>query len=248
MLSLPSSGVRVAVSQARQQQIIENNIEVIQFRINQAAQRSGRTLDQIQLVAIGKNHSVSCIQAAIDAGLTDLGENRVQEAKSKKQLIDSKVRWHLVGHLQTNKAKAALDIFDLIHSVDRLRLMNRIQELAKLSNRKVKVLIQVNTSAEPSKFGIMPEQIRPFFDQVASLDRVAICGLMTIARFSTDPETCRPYFRQLRALMAQVSEQNYPNFQAKYLSMGMSNDFEVAIEEGANLVRIGTSIFGNRPS
>ena len=248
MLSLPSSGVRVAVSQARQQQIIENNIEVIQFRINQAAQRSGRTLDQIQLVAIGKNHSVSCIQAAIDAGLTDLGENRVQEAKSKKQLIDSKVRWHLVGHLQTNKAKAALDIFDLIHSVDRLRLMNRIQELAKISNRKVKVLIQVNTSAEPSKFGIMPEQIRPFFDQVASLDRVAICGLMTIARFSTDPETCRPYFRQLRALMAQVSEQNYPNFQAKYLSMGMSNDFEVAIEEGANLIRIGTAIFGNRPS
>ena len=238
----------MAVSQATQQQIIENNIEVIQFRINQAAQRSGRTLDQIQLVAIGKNHSVSCIQAAIDAGLTDLGENRVQEAKSKKQLIDSKVRWHLVGHLQTNKAKAALDIFDLIHSVDRVRLMNRIQELAKLSNRKVKVLIQVNTSAEPSKFGIMPEQIRPFFDQVASLDRVAICGLMTIARFSTDPETCRPYFRQLRALMAQVSEQNYPNFQAKYLSMGMSNDFEVAIEEGANLVRIGTSIFGNRPS
>ena len=238
----------MAVSQATQKQIIENNIEVIQFRINQAAQRSGRTLDQIQLVAIGKNHSVSCIQAAIDAGLTDLGENRVQEAKSKKQLIDSKVRWHLVGHLQTNKAKAALDIFDLIHSVDRVRLMNRIQELAKLSNRKVKVLIQVNTSAEPSKFGIMPEQIRPFFDQVASLDRVAICGLMTIARFSTDPETCRPYFRQLRALMAQVSEQNYPNFQAKYLSMGMSNDFEVAIEEGANLVRIGTSIFGNRPS
>ena len=238
----------MAVSQATQQQIIENNIEVIQFRINQAAQRSGRTLDQIQLVAIGKNHPVSCIQAAIDSGLTDLGENRVQEAKSKKQLIDSKVRWHLVGHLQTNKAKAALDIFDLIHSVDRVRLMNRIQELAKLSNRKVKVLIQVNTSAEPSKFGIMPEQIRPFFDQVASLDRVAICGLMTIARFSTDPETCRPYFRQLRALMAQVSEQNYPNFQAKYLSMGMSNDFEVAIEEGANLVRIGTSIFGNRPS
>ena len=238
----------MAVSQATQQQIIENNIEVIQFRINQAAQRSGRTLDQIQLVAIGKNHPVSCIQAAIDSGLTDLGENRVQEAKSKKQLINSNVRWHLVGHLQTNKAKAALDIFDLIHSVDRVRLMNRIQELAKLSNRKVQVLIQVNTSAEPSKFGIMPEQIRPFFDQVASLDRVAICGLMTIARFSTDPETCRPYFRQLRALMAQVSEQNYPNFQAKYLSMGMSNDFEVAIEEGANLVRIGTSIFGNRPS
>ncbi len=238
----------MAVSQATQQQIIENNIEVIQFRINQAAQRSGRTLDQIQLVAIGKNHPVSCIQAAIDAGLTDLGENRVQEAKSKKQLINSKVRWHLVGHLQTNKAKAALDIFDLIHSVDRVRLMNRIQELAKLSNRKVQVLIQVNTSAEPSKFGIMPEKIRPFFDQVASLDRVTICGLMTIARFSTDPETCRPYFRQLRALMAQVSEQNYPNFQAKYLSMGMSNDFEVAIEEGANLVRIGTSIFGNRPS
>ena len=238
----------MAVSQATQQQIIENNIEVIQFRINQAAQRSGRTLDQIQLVAIGKNHPVSCIQAAIDSGLTDLGENRVQEAKSKKQLINSKVRWHLVGHLQTNKAKAALDIFDLIHSVDRVRLMNRIQELAKLSNRKVQVLIQVNTSAEPSKFGIMPEKIRPFFDQVASLDRVTICGLMTIARFSTDPETCRPYFRQLRALMAQVSEQNYPNFQAKYLSMGMSNDFEVAIEEGANLVRIGTSIFGSRPS
>ncbi len=236
------------MSQATQQQIIENNIEVIQFRINQAAQRSGRTLDQIQLVAIGKNHPVSCIQAAIDSGLTDLGENRVQEAKSKKQLINSKVRWHLVGHLQTNKAKAALDIFDLIHSVDRVRLMNRIQELAKLSNRKVQVLIQVNTSAEPSKFGIMPEKIRPFFDQVASLDRVTICGLMTIARFSTDPETCRPYFRQLRALMAQVSEQNYPNFQAKYLSMGMSNDFEVAIEEGANLVRIGTSIFGSRPS
>ncbi len=248
MLSLPNSGIRVPVSQATQQQIIENNIEVIQFRINQAAQRSGRTLDQIQLVAIGKNHPVSCIQAAIDSGLTDLGENRVQEAKSKKQLINSKVRWHLVGHLQTNKAKAALDIFDLIHSVDRVRLMNRIQELAKLSNRKVQVLIQVNTSAEPSKFGIMPEKIRPFFDQVASLDRVTICGLMTIARFSTDPETCRPYFRQLRALMAQVSEQNYPNFQAKYLSMGMSNDFEVAIEEGANLVRIGTSIFGSRPS
>ena len=233
---------------ATQRQIIQDNIEAIQFKINQAAQRSGRTLDQIQLVAVGKNHPVTSIQAAIEAGLTDLGENRVQEAKSKKQLIYSKVKWHLVGHLQTNKAKAALDIFDLIHSVDRVRLMNRIQELAKLSNRKVQVLIQVNTSAEPSKFGIMPEQIIPFFNQVASLDRVVICGLMTIARFSTDPENCRPYFCQLRALMNKVSEQNYPNFQAKYLSMGMSNDFEVAIEEGANLVRVGTSIFGNRSS
>ena len=234
--------------QATQRQVIQDNIEAIQFKINQAAQRSGRTLDQIKLVAVGKNHPVSSIQAAIEAGLTDLGENRVQEAKSKKQLIYSKVKWHLVGHLQTNKAKAALDIFDLIHSVDRVRLMNRIQELAKLSNRKVRVLIQVNTSAEPSKFGIMPEQIIPFFNQVASLDRVVICGLMTIARFSTDPENCRPYFCLLRALMNQVSEQNYPNFQAKYLSMGMSNDFEVAIEEGANLVRVGTSIFGNRSS
>ena len=236
----------MVMDRTTQKKFIEQNIETVLSIVDRAAKRSARTSDQIRIVAVSKNHPVSVVQAGIEAGLTHLGENRVQEAKAKRQQISSVVEWHLVGHLQTNKVKTALDIFDLIHSVDRFRLLNRIQRLAILTDRKIEVLVQINTSAEPSKFGLKPNQILEFFDQVANLDRVQICGLMTIGKLSPNPEMSRSLFSQLRILMNQVSDQNYPNFQPKYLSMGMSNDFEVAIEEGANLIRVGTAIFGHR--
>jgi hypothetical protein len=225
---------------------IQQNIEAVQMKIAKATERSGRSLDQIRMVAVSKNQPVSMIQEAIQAGITDLGENRVQEATLKHQQIEAAVDWHLVGHLQTNKVRPALEIFDLIHSVDRLRLLDRIQKQAEKNNRQVEVLIQINAPADESKFGLDPEYVLNFFESAANLDRVQISGLMTIGKFSPDPEESRPFFAQLRHLMDLAETQHFPNFRPKYLSMGMSNDFEVAIEEGANLVRIGTAIFGER--
>ena len=225
---------------------IRENLAQIQDRIAAAAARAGRDPASIGVVAVSKTKPVSQIVEAIDAGLTDIGENRVQEAQSKHPQIDRTVKWHLVGHLQRNKVKQALPIFDLIHSVDSPRLLAEIDRRSAGLNRTTEVLIQVNTSAEPSKYGLEPDQTLSFIESAQPYAHVRIKGLMTIGAFLPDPEAVRPMFVLLRQLRDKIIAQQFPNVEMDILSMGMTNDFEVAIEEGANLIRVGTAIFGER--
>jgi pyridoxal phosphate enzyme (YggS family) len=225
---------------------VRENIQSVQDRIASAAKRVGRDVGSIELVAISKTKPVSLIVEAIDAGITDIGENRVQEAKSKHTQVDRPARWHLVGHLQTNKVKQALQIFDLIHSVDSIRLLTEINRRSCQLNRQTDVLVEVNTSGEESKYGLQPNQLLSFMQSTLEYPHVRIKGLMTIGRFVPEPEEVRLSFTLLRRLQEKIDNQGYPNIQMKYLSMGMTNDFEVAIEEGANMVRIGSAIFGER--
>ncbi|MBM3239187.1 YggS family pyridoxal phosphate-dependent enzyme [Candidatus Poribacteria bacterium] len=234
---------------------IKANIIKIRERIAQAAKRSGREPESIQLVAVSKTVPVEKIIEAVDAGITDIGENRVQEADQKYQaiykdeaisLLCKPMKWHLVGHLQTNKIKRALEIFDMIHSVDSIHLMDAIEKRAAQMDKVVDVLVEVNTSAEETKYGVKPEEIVDFMERASQYDHLRVRGLMTIGLFAKDPEVVRPCFQQLRELRDKVANLNLPSIEMKYLSMGMTNDFEVAIEEGANIVRIGTAIFGPR--
>ncbi|HIE27457.1 TPA: YggS family pyridoxal phosphate-dependent enzyme [Candidatus Poribacteria bacterium] len=234
---------------------IKNNLIKVRERIAQAAKRSGRTPESIQLVAVSKTVPTEKMIEAIEAGITDIGENRVQEAVQKHQaiyeneatsLLCKPVKWHLVGHLQRNKVKPALEIFDMIQSVDSVRLMDAIEKRAAQMDKVVDVLVEVNTSSEATKYGIKPEEIVDFMERASQYDYLRVRGLMTIGLFADDPEVTRPCFQQLRALRDKVAKLNLPRIEMKYLSMGMTNDFEVAIEEGANIVRIGTAIFGPR--
>ncbi|MBI1930251.1 YggS family pyridoxal phosphate-dependent enzyme [Candidatus Poribacteria bacterium] len=225
---------------------MRENFLQVQNRIAAAAERSGRHPSSVRVVAVSKTKPVSLILEAIAAGVTDIGENRVQEAESKYDQIERPVKWHLVGHLQTNKVKSALRMFDLIHSVDSLRLLAEIDRRSAQVNRQTEVLIQVNTSAEPSKYGIEPDEALAFIESALDYSHVRIKGLMTIGAFLPDPEAVRPSFVLLRQLKEKFMAQQFPGIDLEYLSMGMTNDFEVAIEEGANLVRIGTAIFGHR--
>ena len=225
---------------------VRENIQSVQDRIASAAQRVGRDAGSIELVAISKTKPVSLIVEAIGAGITDIGENRVQEAKNKHSQVDRPARWHLVGHLQTNKVKQALQIFDLIHSVDSVRLLAEINRRSCQLNRQTDALVEVNTSGEESKYGLQPNQVLSFMQSTLEYPYVRIKGLMTIGKFLAEPEDVRPSFTLLRRLEEKIDNQGYPNIQMKYLSMGMTNDFEVAIEEGANMVRIGSAIFGER--
>ncbi|MDE0299711.1 MAG: YggS family pyridoxal phosphate-dependent enzyme [Candidatus Poribacteria bacterium] len=225
---------------------VRTNIQSVKNRIASAANRVGRDPHSIELVAISKFKPVSQMMEAIDAGITDLGENRVQEATDKHCRIDLPVKWHLVGHLQTNKVKQALQMFDLIHSLDSLRLLAEIDRRSGQLNRKTDTLVEVNTSGEESKYGLQPNEVPSFMESSVEYSHVRIKGLMTIGRLVPDPQEVRPSFALLRRIKDTVDSQRYPNIQMKYLSMGMTNDFEVAIEEGANMVRIGSAIFGER--
>jgi PLP dependent protein len=225
---------------------IRENLQQIQERIAAAAERAGQDASAIQVVAVSKTKPVRLILEAIDAGVTDIGENRVQEARDKFEQIDLPIRWHLVGHLQRNKIRQALEIFNLIHSVDSLRLLEEIDGRSAQLNRRTDVLVQVNTSGEASKFGLPPDAVLDFMEKAVNSTNVHIRGLMTIGAFLPDPEAVRPSFVQLRRLQEKIRDQQFPGIEIEYLSMGMTSDFEVAIEEGANLIRIGTAIFGER--
>ena len=225
---------------------VRENIQSVQDRIASTLQRVGRESDSIKLIAISKTKPASLIVEAIDSGITDIGENRVQEAKGKRSQVDRPVSWHLVGHLQTNKVKQALKIFDLIHSVDSIRLLAEIERQSRRLNRRTDALVEVNTSGEESKFGLQPNEVLSFMESAAEYSHVRIKGLMTVGEFTPDPEGVRPSFKLLRNLKERIASQGYPNVEMEYLSMGMTNDFEVAIEEGANMVRIGSAIFGER--
>ena len=224
---------------------IAGNVARTRERIARAAERAGRRAEEICLVAAAKQVTAERVQAAVAAGVTDIGENYVQEAAAKRAQVGEAARWHLIGHLQTNKAKQAAQIFDIIETVDSRRIAEAIGKRGREAGREVEVLLQVNTSGEASKFGVAPEEAERLLEQVAAVPGIRMCGLMTIGRWSADREEARPEFRLLARLAEQL--RGRVGVELKWLSMGMSHDFEVAIEEGANLVRIGTGIFGPRP-
>lgn len=220
-------------------------------RVESAAKRSGKALEDITLVAVTKTHPVETIIEAVNAGVTDIGENKIQEAETKFSELDLKApdlkfTRHFIGHLQTNKVKKALRYFDLIHSIDSKHLAEAVSSEAEKSGIDVEALVQVNTSEEDSKFGADPEDIIDLVKFVSRLPRVKIRGLMTIGAFLPDPEDVRPCFRMLRELSDEIKNAGLEAVDMKYLSMGMTNDFETAIEEGANIIRVGTAIFGPR--
>ena len=225
---------------------IGGNIEYIQGLKEKAAQRSGREGDDVLLVAVTKLHSADEINEAIDCGITDIGENKVQEIMDKYEKVKP-VRWHLIGHLQTNKVKYIIDKVAMIHSVDSLHLAKEIDKRAGQRGLTMDILIQVNSAMEESKFGITTEETGQMIkDVLEQCPNVRIRGLMCIAPFEDDPEDARVYFAEVKKLYDEYGKIQHPNLDFKYLSMGMSNDFEVAVEEGSNLIRVGTSIFGAR--
>ena len=225
---------------------IADNIASIQERISKSALRAGRDPVEIRLVAVSKTVSAESIQEAIAAGVTILGENYVQEARNKIARIGKQVEWHFIGHLQSNKAKYAVDLFSMIQSVDRLALAEELGQEANKRGKIVPVLIQVNISGEESKSGIDPQETLQLLERIAALQHLAVQGLMTMPPWFEDPEDARPYFSAMRKLREKLSREKIPGVALQELSMGMSGDFEVAIEEGATLVRIGTAIFGPR--
>jgi pyridoxal phosphate enzyme (YggS family) len=220
---------------------VAQNLEALKERIARAAGRAGRSVDEITLVAVTKQVPVERIREAVEWGVTHLGENRVQEAREKVPLVTG-VTWHLVGHLQSNKARPALEMFQLIHSLDRPSLLEALSAQARKLDRVARVLIQVNTSGEATKSGVHPDRAMALVAQAQETPHVRVEGLMTIGPATGGPDAARPGFAALRQLAGQM-----PAASMRYLSMGMSADFEVAIEEGANLVRVGTAIFGVRP-
>jgi len=223
----------------------KNNLEAVNERIHKALERSGRKSDDITLIAVTKNVEVDVIKQAVSYGLTDLGENRVQELLSKYDEIDN-VRWHMIGRLQRNKVKYIVDKVAMIHSLDSLSLAKEINKYGEKIEKVVPVLVQVNAAKEETKAGLPYEEVIPFIETIYNLNYIKVMGLMFIAPLTHDPETIRPYFAMMKHLFDSLKNYNYPHTEIKYLSMGMTNDFEVAIEEGSNMVRIGTALFGNR--
>jgi pyridoxal phosphate enzyme (YggS family) len=223
---------------------VVENLERVREAIKRAAARAGRRAEEIRLVAVTKGVPVAVIREVVAAGQTVLGENRAQELLAKHSQVPG-VEWHFVGSLQTNKVRTVIDKIALLHSLDRLNLALELDRRAQQRGTVVPVLIQVNVSGEASKHGIAPEEARVFVRRVASLPGLAVCGLMTIAPLVRNPEEVRPVFRRLRQLARDLQEE-VAGVEMKYLSMGMSNDFEVAVEEGSTLVRVGTAIFGRK--
>jgi pyridoxal phosphate enzyme (YggS family) len=225
---------------------VGERIEQVRRRIAEAAGRSDRDPNDVQLVAVTKSVVVSQIREALDAGLTVFGENRIQEAKGKVALLSSpSIQWHLVGTLQTNKSKLAVELFELIHSLDSVKLAASMDRHGAALRKQVRALIEVNLEGESDKSGLHESELLPLLQACRAYAHLTIEGLMAIPPFHRNPHDVRPYFRRLRLLRDRAAE-THPDFRLRHLSMGMSNDFEVAIEEGATLVRIGTAIFGNR--
>ncbi|MDQ7040572.1 MAG: YggS family pyridoxal phosphate-dependent enzyme [Rhodothermus sp.] len=223
----------------------------IQERIERACRRAGRSPEEITLIGVTKTFPVSLIQAAWEAGLRHFGENRVQELVAKAAVLPGQIdggdlTWHMIGHLQRNKAKEVVAHADWLHSLDNLRLAETLERRATMANRVLPCFVQVNVSGEATKFGVAPEAVHNFLDALAPFEHLEIVGLMTLAAPAEDPEAVRPQFRLLRQLAETYSPKRNPRVQLRYLSMGMSGDFEVAIEEGATHVRIGSALFGPR--
>ena len=227
---------------------ITANINTIKQRIAAAAAKSQRAPDSIKLLAVTKTVPPVCLGEAIDAGITMFGENYVQEAKEKVAVIGPRAQWHMIGHLQTNKAKYAVNLFNYIHSVDRMDLARELDKRARLTGHKMNILIEVNVSGEKTKNGIPSTTTISLVKDVSMLENISVRGLMTMAPYSANPENSRLYFTSLRNLRDDIIRAGITGILMEELSMGMTDDFEVAIEEGATIVRIGRAIFGERKS
>jgi len=226
---------------------LAENLAAVRSRVERAAARSGRPAGTVRLVAISKTFGPEHVRAVHAAGQIDFGENKVQEALEKREaLADLDLRWHLVGHLQSNKAKKAAGPFALIHSLDSVDLLARLDRAAGEAGRPVDALVQVDLAGEATKFGAVPADVPRLLDAATRAAHVRVVGLMLLPPWSEDPEPTRPYFRRLRQLREEYLARGIPPAMLAELSMGMSHDFEVAIEEGATLVRVGTAIFGSR--
>lgn len=225
---------------------IQVNIASIKEEIKDICKNCGRDPEDIILIAVTKTVDPERINYAVDCGVSNLGENKVQEIMDKYDAVSKNVKWHLIGHLQTNKVKYIIDKVELIHSVDSIKLAEEISKRAEKNNIIKDVLVQINVAEEETKFGISLEEAVNFVKSISGFGNIRIRGLMTIAPYMEDVEEVRPVFRQLRTKFDELAQMDLPNTDMKYLSMGMSNDYRVAIEEGANMIRIGTAIFGKR--
>jgi pyridoxal phosphate enzyme (YggS family) len=236
------------ISAVNEPSTLVDSIERVRARMRDAARRANRAMDEITLVAVSKTHPVESIQAAISCGLAEFGENRVQEADQKIPIVGREAaRWHLIGHLQSNKARRAVELFDVIHSIDSAALAMRLDRICEEIQREtLPVLIQVDLGHESTKSGVDEDSVRDVVSAVRECSRLKLTGLMTLPPFFDEVERVRPYFRRLRDLRDKLqAESSFAN-QRGELSMGMTNDFEIAIEEGATMIRVGTAIFGER--
>jgi pyridoxal phosphate enzyme (YggS family) len=223
---------------------LAENIASVRKRIVAACERAGRSPESLTLLAVSKTHPPEIVSEAAKLGLALFGENKVQEAKAKIPLCPGRLRWHMLGHLQTNKCRDAVDLFEMIQSVDSLHLAEEINKRADQASKRMPILLEVNAGGEASKFGYRPEQLLADLPRINQLPRLEIQGLMTIPPWTPNPEKVRPMFQQLRELKAKCED--ILGAPLPHLSMGMTGDFEVAIEEGATIVRIGTALFGER--
>ncbi len=226
--------------------MVKENLSEVQKRIRDACDRAGREESEVTLVAVSKTKPVEMIREAYKAGVRDFGENKVQEMMDKYDQLPPDIRWHMIGHLQRNKVKYLIGKVHLIHSVDSLRLAEEISAQSVKREVDTDILIEVNIAGEESKFGISRDETLTLMEEIAKLPRIHIQGLMVIAPYVTDPENNRSYFREIRELSVDIARKKIDNIYVRILSMGMTGDYEVAIEEGATMVRVGTGIFGER--
>ena len=225
--------------------VYENYLEV-EKKVQEACKRAGRNREEVTLIAVSKTKPVSMIEELLPHGVVDFGEDKVQELTAKYEVLPKDLNWHLIGHLQRNKVKYIIDKACLIHSVDSVRLAETIDKEAEKHGVIANILIEVNVAKEESKFGLMPEEVPEFVEKIAGFPHIRVKGLMTIAPFVENPEENRPIFAHLRKLSVDIAKKNIDNITMSILSMGMTNDYQVAIEEGATMVRVGTGIFGER--
>ena len=226
--------------------LLIENLGQVEKRIEEAWKKGKRKSEEVTLIAVSKTKPVSMIETIYQAGVREFGENKVQELCEKYELMEKDIHWHMIGHLQRNKVRQVIEKAYLIHSVDSLRLAQQIEQEAAKLEKTVSILVEVNVAKEASKFGIMLEETENFLKEISAFKHISVQGLMTTAPFVENPEENRIYFRKLYQLSVDMKRKNIDNINMQFLSMGMTNDFEVAIEEGANIVRIGTGIFGER--
>lgn len=225
---------------------IKENIKSVREKMKSACIRSGRDIDEVKLVAVTKTIDAGRIMEVVECGAGILGENKVQEVLEKYDHVQGNVQWHMIGHLQTNKVKYIADKVSMIHSLDSIKLAEEIDRRLYDLGRSMDVLVEINIGGEESKHGIRPEDTKEFIESVCKYNNLKILGLMTVAPAFDDLEKVRPYFKEMKNIFKSIGMGNMKNVEMKYLSMGMTNDFEIALEEGSNIIRIGTGIFGPR--
>lgn len=226
--------------------MVTENLKQVEEKIVKACERSGRPREEVTLIAVSKTKPVEMIEEAMKSGIRIFGENKVQEIIKKEAVLPNDIDWHLIGHLQRNKVRQIAGKAAMIHSVDSLRLAEQIQKEYEKINETAKILVEVNVAREESKFGLMPEETEKVVREIAKMPNITVCGLMTIAPYVENPEDNRVHFQNLRKLLVDINAKNIDNISMRELSMGMTGDYEIAIEEGATFVRVGTGIFGER--